>query len=213
VAVNYRLSPQARFPDHLVDCKRALAWIRRNVKEYGGDPAFVAVTGGSAGGHLAALMALTCNDRALQPGFERVDTSIAACVPFYGVYDFIDRAGVRHDAGKMVQLLTRSVMPCPPRVDPVLWDLASPITHVRPDAPPFFVLHGTHDSLAKVEEAREFVARLRAVSRSPVAYAELPGAQHAWDFFHSVRSIHSVHAVGRFLEWVHAEREAGRQVA
>ena len=62
VSVDYRLSPQATFPDHLVDCKRALAWVREHVAEYGGDPDFVVVTGGSAGGHLAALVALTPND-------------------------------------------------------------------------------------------------------------------------------------------------------
>jgi len=79
VTPNYRLSPRARFPDHLVDCKRALAWIRANVATYGGDPSFVAVTGGSAGGHLTALMGLTANDPRLQPGFESVDTRVAAC--------------------------------------------------------------------------------------------------------------------------------------
>ena len=59
VAINYRLSPQATWPDHLVDCKRALAWIREHIAEYGGDPDYVVVTGGSAGGHLTAMMGLT----------------------------------------------------------------------------------------------------------------------------------------------------------
>ena len=59
VAANYRLSPRATFPDHLIDVKQALRWIRENIAEYGGDPGFVAITGGSAGGHLSALAALT----------------------------------------------------------------------------------------------------------------------------------------------------------
>ena len=63
--VNYRLSPGATFPDHLVDVKAALAWIRAHADEYGLDPDFVVVTGGSAGGHLTALMALTANDAAI----------------------------------------------------------------------------------------------------------------------------------------------------
>jgi len=62
VAPNYRLSPRATFPDHLVDLKRALAWTREHAEEYGGDPNFIVVTGGSAGGHLTALVALTQND-------------------------------------------------------------------------------------------------------------------------------------------------------
>ena len=206
VTPNYRLSPKARFPDHLVDCKRALAWIRANIATHGGDPSFVAVTGGSAGGHLAALMGLTANDPRLQPGFQSVDTQVAACVPFYGVYDFVDRHGLKGSGAAMVQWLEKTVMPCSPQTDPALWDLASPIEQVRADAPPFFVLHGTHDSLASVDEARLFVERLRSVSRNAVAYAELPGAQHAWDIFRSVRAMHSVHSVTRFLEWAHAHR-------
>jgi acetyl esterase/lipase len=204
VTPNYRLSPHARFPDPLVDCKRALAWVRRNIAAQGGDPSFVAVTGGSAGGHLAALMALTANDPRLQPGFEAANTTVAAAVPFYGIYDFTDRHQLKGSGAGMVEWLEKTVMPCPAAADTALWDLASPIMQVRPDAPPFCILHGTHDSLASAAEARLFADRLRSVSRNPVVYAELPGAQHAWDAFRSVRAIESVHAVARFLEWARA---------
>ena len=81
VSADYRLSPHATFPEHLVDVKKALAWIKQHVAEYGGDPDFVVVTGGSAGGHLAALVALTQNDPTFQSGFEAEDTSVQACVP------------------------------------------------------------------------------------------------------------------------------------
>ena len=56
VAINYRLSPKATWPEHLIDCKRALAWVREHIAEYGGDPDLICVTGGSAGGHLAAMV-------------------------------------------------------------------------------------------------------------------------------------------------------------
>ena len=204
VANNYRLSPKARFPTHLLDCKRALAWTRRHIAEYGGDPSFIAVTGGSAGGHLSALMGLTGNDPRLQPGFEDVDTRIAACVPVYGVYDFLDRHRLKGSGEQVVEWLAKTVMPCAPAEDPSVWDLASPLTLLHGEAPPFFLLHGTHDSLASVAEARLFAGRLRAVSRAPVVYAELPGAQHAWDIFKSVRAMHTAHAVARFLEWCRA---------
>ncbi len=206
VAINYRLCPRERFPAPLVDCKRAIAWVREHVATFGGDPSFIAVTGGSAGAHLATLVALTANRPELQPGFAAEDTSVAACVPFYGVYDFLDREQVRNDRGKMTEWLHANVMPCEPRGDPQLWDVASPLAQVHERAPPFLVLHGTYDSLAKVEEARLFALRLREVSRAPVVYAELPAAQHAWDLVHSVRAEHSVRAVARFLEWAHARR-------
>ncbi|KAJ3181875.1 hypothetical protein HDU85_003390 [Gaertneriomyces sp. JEL0708] len=87
VSINYRLSPFAKYPDHLIDVKRAIRWVRSNIARYGGDPSFVAISGGSAGGHLAAMAAMTQNDPFYQPGFEDVDTSIQACVPINAVLD------------------------------------------------------------------------------------------------------------------------------
>ena len=70
---------------------------------------------------------------------------------------------------------------------------------MHPDAPPFFVIHGTNDSLLHVEQAREFADALRKTSSSPVVYAELPGAQHTFDVFASPRTLATVDAVERFL--------------
>jgi acetyl esterase/lipase len=84
--------------------------------------------------------------------------------------------------------------------------IASPITHVGEDAPPFFVLHGTNDSLIPVEQARSFTTRLTEVSRQPVVYAELPYAQHAFDIFGSARAAHAAVAVEQFLAEIYAKR-------
>ncbi len=89
---------------------------------------------------------------------------------------------------------------------------ASPITHVSEDAPPFFVLHGTNDSLIPVEQARSFTARLREVSRQPVVYAELPCAQHAFDIFGSARAAHAAVAVEQFLAETYASRRVPKPV-
>jgi acetyl esterase/lipase len=210
VAVNYRLSPSAAFPAHIIDVKKAIAWIRDNIASYGGDPHFIAITGGSAGGHLSSLAALTPNKTEWQPGFEQVDTTLQAAVPFYGVYDFLDRNNIR-GVMSMEDMLARRVMQVSRQAEPELWDDASPIHHVGTGAPPMFVLHGTHDSLVFVEEARAFVSELTAVAAEPVAYAELPGAQHAFEVFHSVRTDHMVNAVAAFLEWSHARHQAGQR--
>jgi acetyl esterase/lipase len=209
VAINYRLSPSAAFPAHIIDVKKAIAWIRENVADYGGDPDFIAITGGSAGGHLSSLAALTPNRSEWQPGFEAVDTTLQAAVPFYGVYDFRDRHNVRPEMS-MEDFLAERVMQCTREENPELWDAVSPLSHIRADAPPMFVIQGTHDSLVWVEEARVFASALQGVSQQPVAYAELPGAQHAFEVFHSVRTDHTVHAVGHFLECVHARWVAQR---
>ena len=205
VAINYRLSPRSTWPDHIVDVKRALAWTKEHIAEYGGDPDWVAITGGSAGGHLSSLAALTPNDPQFQPGFEDADTSVRAAVPFYGLYDFTGTDSAIHPL--MAPTLSKYVFKLrrPDLVD--AFRAASPITYVNPDAPPFFVLHGRNDSLIPVEQARAFSKRLRDVSRQPVAYAELPFAQHAFDIFGSVRAADSAIAVEQFLAEIYAKSQ------
>jgi acetyl esterase/lipase len=202
--VDYRLSPRATFPDHLVDVKRAIAWVREHASEYGVDPSFVAITGGSAGGHLSALAALTADDPTLQPGFEDADTSVAACVPFYGVYDFYDEDGLHLPL--LHRVTERLVFKARRRDDPERFRAASPMHRVHPGAPPMFVVHGERDSLIPVEEARRFVARLRETSREPVLYAEMKGGQHAFDLIASWRTVPVIEAIERFLVTVHRQR-------
>lgn len=207
VTANYRLSPKATFPDHLVDLKRALAWIRAEIAGYGGDPAFVAVTGGSAGGHLSAMLALTANDPEYQPGFESVDTRVQAAVPFYGVYDFTNHYQLQALAG-MDRFIARVVLKKDFAKEPEAFRRASPLHRIHAGAPPFFVIHGSHDSLASVEEARHFAQTLQRVSQQPVAYAEIPGAQHAFEIFHGLRTSVVVQAVDRFLAWTYSRHRA-----
>jgi acetyl esterase/lipase len=203
VSVDYRLSPKATFPDHLVDLKRAVQWIREHGAEYGADPDFLVVTGGSAGGHLASLVALTQNVPEYQPGFEDVDTSVQGCVAFYGVYDFTDRHGVYRHQG-LRRLLERRVMKAKFADAREAYERASPMSCIQPGIPPFFVIHGTHDTLVPVEEARRFSSALREVEGGPVVYAEMPGAQHAFEIFPSMRSLFVVHGVERFLAWAYS---------
>jgi acetyl esterase/lipase len=202
VAINYRLSPRSTWPDQIVDVKRAIAWTKEHIAEYGGDPDWIVITGGSAGGHLSSLAALTPNDPRFQPGFEDADTRVQAAVPFYGVYDFTRSDNSMHPL--MVPILQKYVFKLRRREHPDDFSTASPIKHISEDAPPFFVLHGRNDSLIPVEQARSFTARLREVSRQPVVYAELPYAQHAFDIFGSARAAHAALAVEQFLTETYA---------
>ena len=146
--------------------KRAIAWVHENIKEYGGDPSYLAITGGSAGGHLAALAALTPGLKDYQPGFEDSDTSVSACVPFYGVYDL---AGITEERAA-VDMRDRFLGPRVFGKDPAthLDDFvqASPLAHVDEHTPDFFVIHGTNDTLVSVSR-REPSSRPSARSRTP----------------------------------------------
>jgi acetyl esterase/lipase len=211
VAINYRLSPRATWPEHLVDCKQALAWIKEHIAEYGGDPSRVVVTGGSAGGHLTAMLGLTANDPRFQPGFEAVDTSVRGFVPVYGVYDFTDRHGIRGKRDPLRWILEKRIVKQLRDTNFEVFDLASPMSHVREGVPPCFVIHGRLDNLVPIEEARHFVGLLRAASTAPVAFADLPGAHHAFDVFPSIRSVLMVDGVERFASW--AVSDSARSVA
>jgi acetyl esterase/lipase len=197
VTANYRLSPRATWPDHIVDVKRALAWTKANVAGHGGDPGFVVITGGSAGAHLCSLAALTANLADFQPGFEYADTSVAAAVPCYGVYDLTARHVAEN--AELEKFLAERVFKSTLAEDRVRWEQASPISHVGSHAPPFFVLHGTNDSLVPLAQPRAFVGELRKSSQQPVVYAELPGAQHAFETMPSVRTHATIRAVEHFL--------------
>ena len=128
--------PRDTWPAQIVDVKRAIAWVKEHIGKHGGDPDFVVVTGGSAGGHLAALAALTPGIAGFQPGFEDTDTRVQA-------------ANVR------VNPTWRSCCPA--------WyssrNCPSPMSWVAPEAPPLFIAHGTNDTLVPVEHA----ARIRCL--------------------------------------------------
>ncbi|HEY5684675.1 MAG TPA: alpha/beta hydrolase [Acidimicrobiia bacterium] len=194
--IRYPLSPAATHPEHLIGVKRALAWCKTTGAAAGVDPDRVAIAGGSAGAHLASLAALTADRSDLQPGFEHLDTSVAACVPMYGVYDFLNRNGTRWDW----PVIPQAVMKATAEHAPEAYRDASPIDQIHPGAPPFLVVHGTHDSLVPPLEARHFVDALGAVSRSAVRLLEVDGAQHAFDAFASPRTRVVVAHITRFLE-------------
>lgn len=196
--VDYRLSPRATFPEHVIDVKRAIAWVREHADELGIDTNRIALTGGSAGGHLTAHAALTANDPAYQPGFEDADTSVAAAVPFYGLYDWLDEGHIHHP-GIRDWLFEELVLKRTREQDPEAYRRASPPYLVHPDAPPFLVFHGEYDSLVPVADGRAFINRLAAVSRNPVRYVELPEAEHAFDIVPSLRTAAVVEGIERFL--------------
>ena len=208
--VDYRLSPRAKFPAHLVDVKRAIAWVREHADQYGVDPDFIVVTGGSAGAHLAALVGLTADDKSYQPGFEDADTSVAAVVAFYGIYDLTDRRTPLSRAFR--RGIERWVFHVKAQDDPDVFVRASPIERVRPDAPPFFVVHGAADTVAPFEGARAFVDALREVSQAPVHFLEIPGAGHAFDIVPSLRTGATVEAVTDYLQTLAAERKVDSAV-
>ncbi|MCW2513692.1 MAG: esterase/lipase [Mycobacterium sp.] len=202
LSIDYRVAPNHPWPQHITDVKTAIAWARANVDKYGGDRNFVAVAGTSAGGHLAALAGLTPNDPEMQTELpEGSDTSVDAVVGIYGRYDWEDRSTV--ERARFVDFLERVVVKRRIARHPEIFRKASPIARTHAAAPPFLVIHGSGDTVIPVKQARDFVEKLRADSRSVVGYVELPGAGHGFDMTDGARTGSMATAIGLFLNEVH----------
>jgi len=219
--INYRLAPESRFPKQIHDCKRALAWVKRNAVAYGADPSKCFVAGESAGGHLTSLMALTANNRDYDPpeftGDE--DTSVVGAIDLYGVHDIVDSDGhharnqnlLEEEKAGVVRLWERFVF------DKILsenqhdFEAASPSHVVLKQQDkldklcPFLVIHGTKDALAAFDDSRTFFERLQTVrkaTKSPVndVFVQLDGADHAFGYLPSPRTVSMGLAVAAFIE-------------
>jgi len=214
VSINYSRSPRSAWPAHIIDVKRAIAWVRANIADFGGDPDFIAITGGSAGGHLSSLAALTADDPSLQPGFEDADTSVQATAPLYGLYDLTDHTAMHK---LTVPLLERLVIQRRLSEQRDVFEAASPTLRAHRDAPPFFVLHGENDAVVPAAQARGFTAALREAGAGTVAHAEMPNAHHAFDTLATLRCQLTAEAIATFLGVVYgrdrAARAVGRRVA
>jgi acetyl esterase/lipase len=198
LTMDYRVSPVHRWPRHIADVNAAIAWARANVDKYGGDRNFIAVAGCSAGGHLAALAGLTAGDPAFRGELtDDADTSVDAVVGIYGRYDWQDRSTATRR--NFQSFLERVVVGCRQSRHPGIFAAASPLARIHEDAPPFFLIHGEQDTIIPVDEARNFGEELRAVSRNPVEYSEIPRAGHAFDLVDTTHAQRLAVEVREFL--------------
>jgi acetyl esterase/lipase len=172
-SLEYRLSGEARFPAQLQDANAALRFLRANAAQYRIDPSRVALWGGSAGGHLAALTALTCRDTGLDPAAGN-DACVQAAVTWYGVYDF---AGMNAtpDGNSAGAKLLGCTGPCPADRNA----LVSPVAYIDAKDPPFLLIHGEDDKVVPVAQSREGEAKLKAAGVA-VRSIYIAGVDHSF---------------------------------
>lgn len=174
-SLEYRLSAEAKFPAQLQDAKASLRFLGDHAAQYRIDPKRVGIWGGSAGGHLTALTALTCKDTSLDPAAAK-DLCPTAAVTWYGVFDFgalaAQRAGGTDGAAERL-------MGCAGPCGSDKYALASPVSYVDAKDPPFLLIHGTEDKTVPVEQSRLGEAKLRAAG-VPVQVLYIPGVDHSF---------------------------------
>lgn len=188
-SVGYRLTDAAPFPAQIQDCRAAVRWLRAHADEYGLDPNRIGAWGGSAGGHLVALLGTAGDATAWDVG-EHKDQSarVQAVCPYYPPTDLPALFGGGRPRTAEIALLGGSL-----EEKRELAERASPLTHVTKDDPPFFLLHGEKDRLVPPDQSRTLHA---ALQRAGVA-SELkvfPDAAHATAEFHTAETHGAVRA-------------------
>ncbi|MBO0880427.1 MAG: alpha/beta hydrolase [Mycobacterium sp.] len=176
-SVDYRLSGDAPFPAQIHDVKAAIRWVRANAATYGIDPDRIGIWGHSAGGHLAALAALTGELPQLEGncGTPGVSSRIQAAAIASANTDFLalDPADLDHPIFTQFFGGTRAE-----REDVIR--LASPLTHVQPEAPPFLIAHGTLDETVPFSQSERLHDALVKVG-APVEFVPIEGGYHNWN--------------------------------
>lgn len=174
LAINYTLlkegDPTTLWPRNLHECKTAVRWLRANAGAYGIDPERIGVLGESAGGQLATMVALTAPEHGLDPAgpYGEFSCRVQAGVNFYGLVDFRRRT-------KTLALLDKS-----PTEAPELYAQACPFSYGRPGDPPLLIIHGTADSVVRVEQSQDLAAAL-AQAGAPHELVLVPEGTHAFD--------------------------------
>jgi len=172
MSINYKLRRKAgdvTWPQAVYDAKAAVRWLRKNAERLGIDPNRIGVIGGSAGGNLAAMLALT------QPkdGFDLpepnggVSSAVSCAVDFYGAVKLMDY----HDMKMFNQTRAEA---------PALYIKASPVTYARKDAPPLLIVHGTADTVVPATQSQALDEALTKVGAAHDLVL-VPDAPHTFD--------------------------------
>ena len=157
ISINYILfKDQKTWPTNLHDCKKAVQFLRANAKKYNINPDKIAVIGGSAGGHLAAMVGVTGDVNELNPNdlYKDVSCKVQAVVDLYGVNDFMTIKNLDDCISNFLGTARDK--------DPQIWKYASPVTHISKNDPPFLIMHGTADTTVDIDQSIEFDKKLRS---------------------------------------------------
>jgi acetyl esterase/lipase len=175
-SLEYRLSGEAAFPAQLQDARAAIRFLKANAGQYGIDPARVGVWGGSAGGHLTALTALSCGDTSLDAAPAAAGSEcVQSAVTWYGVFDF--KSMLARGGGNVAE---NALLRCTPaNCSDQAVRAVSPSSYVDAKDPPFLLIHGETDAVVPVSQSRDVEAKMK-VAGMTVESIYIPGVDHSF---------------------------------
>ena len=178
LSVSYRFMQVAPFPAQVADCKLAVRWLRAHAEQYGVDPARIGVTGASAGGYLAAMLALAGPSDGFEGDgpYQEQSSAVQASVPLCGAYDLRPAALKRADMGEGGWA---TFLGAAPSADPDRAWKASPLAYVSANVPPILIAHADNDLMAPLFFAEDLARALESVE-APVEIHIVEGSSHGW---------------------------------
>lgn len=184
-SINYRLSNESKFPAQIHDCKAAIRWVRANAAKYNLDPERIGAFGMSAGGHLSALLGTT-------NGVKEVEGSLGDLSKSSDVQAVVDWCGpsnmltIRKQAGPDSQLdfdssdsPVRRLLGGKPEKRKEAARLASPVSFVSKDDPPFLIMHGDRDTVVPLAQSVELNEALKKAGAA-VDFKIVKGGEHSF---------------------------------
>jgi acetyl esterase/lipase len=188
VAINYRLTGEARWPAQIHDCKAAIRWIKANAEKYSLDPERIGLWGSSAGGHLVAMLGTSAGVAAMDGRLgvhSELSTAVACVVDFFGPSNLLTMhlnnapgATMDHNAADSPESL---LLGFPVQTRPEESAKASPVSYITPDDPPFLLVHGTLDPVVAYEQSTTFHDALKKAGVSSTLIS-VSGAGHGAGF-------------------------------
>lgn len=202
VSVNYRLSDEAVFPAQIHDVKAAIRFVKANAALYNLNTDKIALWGSSAGGHLSSLAATTANLPELQDltlGNPDQSEQVQVVVDWCGPMNLLtmdaqfQQSGINGELQDNATSFGSRYLGKQVTLVPDLVHKSNPETYISPDDPPFYIQHGTADTLVPVQQSIDFEAKLVPVlGRDKVKLVLMPGEGHNSTGFTNATSLHNV---------------------
>jgi acetyl esterase/lipase len=190
-SIGYRLSQHAIFPAQIEDCKAAIRWLRAHATKYGLDADHIGAWGGSAGGHLVALLGTAGDVKDLEGKLGHLDQSsrVQAVVDWFGTTDFTKQGGWHNNPmSPEAQLIGGPVQENKEKSQ-----RANPIAYVTKDDPPFLIMHGTKDDVVPFNQSELLVDALKKAG-VPITFRPLEGAGHGGPAFSAPEHMREIEA-------------------
>jgi pectinesterase len=180
--IEYRLSPEAKYPAAVLDIKSAIKWLKKNAEKYNADSSKVILLGCSSGGHLAALCGVTDNIPKFEPSdyLPNISTKVHAVIDIDGILDFTHPAESGKDTSVLFPSVGKLWLGETYNENPDLWIEASPLTYISKNSPEFLFINS---SLDRFHAGRDSAIVLFEKFKIDYCIKTLPNTPHTFWLF------------------------------